>query len=74
MVTFPPETETFSIASEYVLNLADPSMSSFALGETVPIPTSCDEVVVITVPLVPTTKVEVVTIPDLIFDPELSKR
>ena len=36
--TLPPEISSSSTYSEYVLNLADPSISTFALGVAVPNP------------------------------------
>ena len=64
-VTIFAEIESVWTASLTTLVLNVPSTSSFSLGDSVPIPTSWDDVVVITVPAVPTTKVPVVTIPAL---------
>ena len=57
---------TVSITSEYVLNLAEPSTSNFALGMRVPIPTLSSSVVAIEVNPAPTLKMFVVTIPAVI--------
>ena len=56
----------FNLAtSEYVLNLACPSTSNFALGTVVPIPTN-DPLVMSVVPALPTIRFVVVTIPAVI--------
>ena len=65
---------TVSIFSEYVLNLADPSISNLALGIRVPTPTLSSSVVAIAVNPAPTLRIFVVTIPAVIDPLEESLR